>query len=313
MRDGDAQVFLLAMQHRLLAEPRLALGLAPNANAADVRTAFLTLTKQYHPVKFARCDATVQRLANEVFLLLREAHDAVAKNTRSAVGTGRTTVAGAASTTGPVGVVAATKTTSPSPIVGRTPTPRAPSGVTLPRTISPLHTQAQARVASTAPAQPAIGPTPSIKPVVPMPAAARPPGAQPSATPAKPLSPAAKSVTFRATPTAPSPASIITANTVNETELFTKGKELLRQKNWHEARDIFVGLTRHNTTESAYKAMLALARGRIDQANGNLDGARTQYSLALQLEPAFTAAATALDEIRPIESKSSLWSKLRGK
>ncbi|MBP9089250.1 MAG: hypothetical protein KBG15_24220 [Kofleriaceae bacterium] len=308
MHDGDAQVFLLAMQNRLQADPRLALGLAPTANAAEARTAFLTLTKQYHPIKFARCDAAVQRLANEVFLLLREAHDAVVKNARSASGTG--------------------------PAVGRAPTPRTTQnvtvpGVTVPRTISPPNSQSPTIPA--APGQVAKVAAPAAKPAAPPAATARPAPtklqpapattAKPSVpkplltTPSIPASmpastPALSNVTFRHAPT---PASPITPSTVDESELFTKGKELLRHKQWHEARDVFVALTRQNNVESAYQAMLALARGRIDQADGNLEGARTQYALALQLEPAFTAAATALDEIGPAESKTSLWAKLRGK
>lgn len=337
MRDGDAQVFLLAMQNRLQADPRLALGLTPTANSADVRTAFLTLTKQYHPVKFARCDAAVQRLANEVFLLLREAHDVVTKGTRTAAGTSRTNAVGAASTTGPLRTIATTRTTGPTPVVGRTPSPQP---ATVLRTVGPTASAnsasnaagsaafAAVKPAAAAPASAnkplsAAAPASASKPLSaaaapasaskPPPAAAapRPPTTATPVASAKPAVPAPASVSFRSAP--PLAASPISPTTVDETELFTKGKELLRQKNWNEARDVFVALTRHNNGESAYKAMLALARGRIDQASGNLDGARTQFSLALQLEPAFSAAATALDEIGPVESKSSLWSKLRGK
>lgn len=328
MRDGEAQVFLLAMQSRLQTDPRLALGLTPTSNAAEARTAFLTLTKQYHPVKFARCDSTVQRLANEVFLQLREAHDGVVKNARSAVGTVRTAAVGAATTTGPMRTIAAaTKTTSPLPAIGRTPTPntvRPAPGITMPRTISPPNSQKNV-------VEPVITrPPPTVvavaKPVVNPPGTARPVAAKTPATTAAPTprmpTPLATTSTKPATQPAPTPAGVTfrsaaapasTPSTVDESGLFTRGKELLRHKSWHEARDVFVVLTRVNSHETAYKAMLALARGRIDQADGNLEGARTQYSLALQHEPAFTAAATALDEIAPAESKSSLWSKLRGK
>ena len=302
MRDGDAQVFLLAMQNRLQGDPRLALGLTPTATSADVRTAFLTLTKQYHPVKFARCDAAVQRLANEVFLLLREAHDAVAKSARTAVGTSRTNAVAGASATGPLRTVATTRTTGPSPVVERTPSPPA----TAPRAGSPAASTSNPATA-TSTSNPATA-TSASKPLAAA-AVQRPPT---TATPAaKPGIPAPANISFRSTP--PLGTITVAPTAVDETELFTKGKELLRQKNWHEARDVFVALTRHNNGESAYKAMLALARGRVDQASGNLDGARSQFSLALQHEPAFSAAATALDEIGPVESKSSLWSKLRGK
>ncbi len=316
MRDGEAQVFLLAMQSRLQTDPRLALGLTPTSNAAEARTAFLTLTKQYHPVKFARCDSTIQRLANEVFLQLREAHDGVTKNARGAVGTGRTAAVGSASTTGPVRTIAvATKTTSSSAVLGRTPTPDTPRNapvVTAPRTSSPPNSPKNPSAPTPTPpapaaATPVVTPPGTAQPVV---TKTPPTTAGPTLRGSTPSVTTPAGVTFR-NPTTSSAA--IAASTVDESGLFSRGKELLRQKNWVEARDVFVALNRVNSSETAYKAMLALARGRIDQADGNFAGARTQYSLALQHEPAFTAAATALDEIGPVESKSSLWSKLRGK
>src|ERR1043166_8744267 len=67
------------MQDRLARGPIAALGVTTTATAEDVRTAFLQLTKRYHPVRFGRMAADIQKQANEVFLALRAAHDAMTK------------------------------------------------------------------------------------------------------------------------------------------------------------------------------------------------------------------------------------------
>ncbi len=66
---------MLAKLKRSQAE---ALGVAPSATPAEVRSAFMALTKQYHPAKFARLDEATVKLANEVFLQLREAYESLA-------------------------------------------------------------------------------------------------------------------------------------------------------------------------------------------------------------------------------------------
>jgi hypothetical protein len=83
------------------AEPAAALGLSPGATADEVRARFLALVKVYHPNRFARRPADVVKLANEVFLHLRRAHQrlgdrATAKAERVAAATA--TAAGTAPT-----------------------------------------------------------------------------------------------------------------------------------------------------------------------------------------------------------------------
>ncbi|MBK7534535.1 MAG: J domain-containing protein [Myxococcales bacterium] len=65
------------MQRKLQRGALEALGLAAGASPAEIRAAFMGLTKQYHPAKFARLDDSTIRLANEVFLSLRDAYEAV--------------------------------------------------------------------------------------------------------------------------------------------------------------------------------------------------------------------------------------------
>lgn len=67
------------MQERLSRDPFSALGLIPSATPADIRNAFLARTKEFHPARFARMSPEIQRLANEVFLQLRAAHDTIAR------------------------------------------------------------------------------------------------------------------------------------------------------------------------------------------------------------------------------------------
>lgn len=69
------------MQERLSRDPFSALGLIPSATPADIRNAFLARTKEFHPARFARMSPEIQRLANEVFLQLRAAHDTIARPT----------------------------------------------------------------------------------------------------------------------------------------------------------------------------------------------------------------------------------------
>ncbi len=72
-----------AVRERLRAElarietidARAALGVTAQADEAQVRAAFRALAKRYHPARFARHERDVIRLANEVFLRLRGAHD----------------------------------------------------------------------------------------------------------------------------------------------------------------------------------------------------------------------------------------------
>jgi tetratricopeptide (TPR) repeat protein len=80
--EAHARTALAEMQDRLARGPIAALGVAATATAEDVRTAFLQLTKRYHPVRFGRMAVDIQKQANEVFLALRAAHDSMTKALR---------------------------------------------------------------------------------------------------------------------------------------------------------------------------------------------------------------------------------------
>jgi tetratricopeptide (TPR) repeat protein len=80
--EAHARTALAEMQERLARGPNAALGIPAGASSDDARTAFLQLTKRYHPVRFGRMATDIQKQANEVFLALRAAHDAVARSLR---------------------------------------------------------------------------------------------------------------------------------------------------------------------------------------------------------------------------------------
>src|SRR5215475_7195265 len=84
--EARARSALADMQERLARGPIAALGLTVSSTPEDARTAFLQLTKHYHPVRFGRMAADIQRLANEVFLALRASHDSVVKALRRPTG-----------------------------------------------------------------------------------------------------------------------------------------------------------------------------------------------------------------------------------
>ena len=84
--EARARSALADMQERLARGPIAALGLTASSTPEDARAAFLQLTKHFHPVRFGRMASDIQKLANEVFLALRAAHDSVARPLRRTTG-----------------------------------------------------------------------------------------------------------------------------------------------------------------------------------------------------------------------------------
>ena len=75
---SKAGVRLAAELERIkVAPPAAVLRLPAGACPATARSAFLAMVKEFHPHRFAREPQEVQALANEVFLLIKEAYDAL--------------------------------------------------------------------------------------------------------------------------------------------------------------------------------------------------------------------------------------------
>ncbi len=152
---------LADMQERLARSPIAALGLTAGSTPEDARAAFLQLTKHFHPVRFGRMATDIQRLANEVFLSLRAAHDSVARTLRRPTSPIPPAPAGT-----PVGAPAS------GPANGRG--QALPARAARPRSHDTGERQV---VPSSVPTTPASGPRPAVaRPAAPAPAS-RPPGA----------------------------------------------------------------------------------------------------------------------------------------
>jgi hypothetical protein len=167
--EAAARAALQAMAPRLGEPPHALLGVPADAPPAALRAAFLRLTKQFHPQKFARFSPDVIRLANEVFLTIKRAYDVTTTTTRAA-GTGA-----------PPNRVA----TTPGPAVP--PAAAAPRArpVTTPATSAPPPAQPPAARARTVPGTAAPAPVPGT---------ARPSGAIPKVSAGAPPAPAPRPI-----------------------------------------------------------------------------------------------------------------------
>jgi len=257
--ESSARNDLAGMQDRLARDPAGALGLPQNATADEVRAAFLELTKHYHPVRFGRMAADIQKLSNEVFLALRAAHDTLAKVRRRQ--------------TGPMAVPAA-KGSVPAPAQLPALQPRA--GTAPARPVRLGTSDSAARPAISGPAgTPAIGartvPRTAANAVAARPAAP----ATPAPGPSRPAS--------NAQPAAPHDDVAIL--------------DLLTRQQWDQARTALHQLTARDPASKRWRALACYARGREAQLEGRLDDARVELHDALDLDPELQLAKTALTEL----------------
>ena len=248
------------MQDRLARDPVSALGVTPTATAEEVRSAFLELTKRYHPVRFGRMALDIQQLSNEVFLALRGAHDTLARSLRRQ--------------TGPIQTARPPVSPAAPPITGRMLPPVPPRG---PRAAGASDSGERAPIAShpitppggtpsggtrTVPRTGAPPTTPRPGPALP----ARPPVAAPTAAPAAPH---------------------------NESAVL----DLLSRQQWDQARTALHQLSARDPGSKRLRALTAYARGRQAQIEGRVDDARVELHDALDLDPDLQLAKTALTEL----------------
>ncbi len=281
---------------RLGRDPQDALGLQGSPSPLDVRNAFLALTKTFHPAKFARMAPDIQRLANEVFLSLRAAHDTLS---RPSVAPTRKS--------GPLPTVQQIRATSPQPpppAVQRTPTgqlpavPRAPAQPAV-RPSSPPPT-----TPSTRPSQPqssqTMRPSPQQQATQPMRPFANPRPAPTGRTPA----PEPERPTRLAQPSPP-PGQVRPAPVAATAPTPTAGGgdrelapilELIKLGQLAAARVALETLTARSPN-ARYQAMLHYARGREAQLAKRVDEARVELQDALQIDPDLALAKTALAEL----------------
>lgn len=254
------------MQVRLSRDPHEALGIPGGAGAPEVRNAFLSLTKQFHPAKFARMATDVQKLANEVFLALRAAHDCLSR---------------ASVTPKQSGPIPTLRGPQQRALIMPTSTPTNGTKVTQPlRSISP----------ATRPSGPWSG-----QPLENDPARARLAHRSPPATS---RSPSGATPTVARTPltstTRPAPPVAGAGDTDRELspilQLFADGQVAA-------ARVALESLTTRSPTVVRFEALLHYAKGREAQLAKQIDVARVELQDALQLDPELQLAKTALAEL----------------
>jgi len=207
--------------------------------------------------------ADIQKLSNEVFLALRAAHDAIAKNLRRSSGPIPTArLPGSA----PVAAAAAAPSlpaAAPSGQPGRIVQPPPPK----------LARPTSANDTGERPATPATPGSPASA----KPAPARPSSPAPAARAATPL---------RAPGSAP-------ASPRDEAAVV----DLLQRQQWDQARSALHQLSARDPGSKKIRALMCYARGREAQLSGLVDDARVELQDALDLDPELQLAKTALTEL----------------
>jgi hypothetical protein len=314
-----ARATLEQMQLRISHGPYAALGVPEGASADEVRTAFLGLTKQFHPARFARMSPELHRLSNEVFIGIKTAHDALMKQLGggraqqsggmpaiSAEGTGRVPVQRARGTERPGSPPPTKMPTGPQPAVARTPTPTGMPPTKVPTGQHPRLPTGQIPRVQTEPVRTPTGQVPRVLPrtqtepirggTQPFRGVAPPPSARPATPPG----------TRPGTPPSPQPnnpdtvrhAGLPKEPPFDERATLRESLMLLNEQNWTGARQALQNLAAHVPGSKNYRALLGYARGREAQAAGRIDDASLEYQRALQLDPELSLAKAALAEVQ---------------
>ena len=75
---GVRERLISELERMRVASPSAVLRLSSDAGPTTARSAFLAMVKEFHPHRFAREPSEIQHMANEVFLLVKAAYDALA-------------------------------------------------------------------------------------------------------------------------------------------------------------------------------------------------------------------------------------------
>ena len=303
------------MQQRISRGPYAALGIAEQANADQVRAAFLALTKQFHPARFGRLATDVQRLSNEVFLGIKSAHDQLLKQLgggkRNAMQSGGMQVITDAKSSGVIPVIRAgtpspaRPSSPPTPVTARPGTPPLARGTDrMPDRPAP---PAVARTST--PSQPVVSRT--ATPMQP-PRTTTPPLGTPVHRPSTPtMRPATPTVQRPGTPPQrpPTASAAINPDTVrgqapprepafDERAALREALMQLNEQSWSAARQTLSNLAAKVPQSKNYRALLGYARGREAQAAGRADEAALEFQRALELDPQLAMAKQALAEVQ---------------
>ena len=318
-----ARAVLTEMQMRISHGPYVALGIPESSRPEQVRGAFLSLTKQFHPARFGRMSADVHKLANEVFLGIKSAHDQLVKQLGSSgrIPGGPTT--GALPVTeirsGTVRGTGLLPRTGSQPVLARgtdrpgsrpsTPSLSPSSGT--PRPITPVGSRS---MPSANASQQITRPTPRLgtppgdtrrrpTPIAGTPQLTRPTSprgiARPGSPPARPSPPTSDPLnppTIRYSGV--QPTQPLARNRPFDEEADLKDAlDRLSSKDWTAARQALHALASKVPQSKRYRALLCYARGRETQMTGRIDDAVLEFQRALQLDSDLEIARHALREL----------------
>ncbi|MBK9070205.1 MAG: hypothetical protein IPL79_04270 [Myxococcales bacterium] len=299
--EEQALLQLAAMEAKLKQGSRDALGLAAGATPEATRKAFLELTKQYHPNRFARFSAATQRRANTVFVAIKRAHDDLMKGARGASSLPPPRE-GAAGERPSLASVLRTGTPSMAPPTGR------PSGP-MPHPSQPIEVAAAARSRrpSAVPqwlphgtrARTTSSPQPQGQPQ--SGAAPSRPSVQVATTPTAVTAPP-KAATSTAQPgpgtsKAATPTAKAVAPKSPEDVKFDAAKLAINQQRWTDA-DVLLGeLAVAQPMEKKFRVFRHFVRGRQAQEENRIADARQEYERALSLDATFASARIALGQL----------------
>ena len=271
--DEDAHAALETMQDRLGRGPHAALGVGPNPTAAELRTAFLELTKIYHPARFGRMSSELQKLANEVFLQIRAAHDLLRQGLPAGARPTGTTSPGMAALKSSGTTVGLPPAPPRQPIAAGT--GRVARDITKPLPIVPDTRSA------------ASGPIPVVR--------------QPAKTPPMGIKPLAPAEAFPRVETKLGTGQVTgrmdPATTMPPAPSVAVALDLLAKQQWDAAKIALSALAAMAPESRHVRALAAFAVGRQAQMERRLDDARVELQRALQLDPDLTVAKTALGEL----------------
>ena len=293
--EAQAKAVLTEMQVRLSQGPHTALGVDhQNITPQMVRTAFLNLTKQFHPARFGRMSNELQRMSNEVFLGIKSAHEALLRSLGT-VPRARPNASNGLQTPMADGTKPQPRATSPASqlAIPRTLTPtKAGIGVTQSKT-PPFGTRITAQRPGTPPQTPPINP-PTSPPTVRVGAPLQRPSTPRIGSPPIPLA-VPDQDTQRGTGNFPPLA--------RPTPAFDERAELqlvldaLAAKQWGQAKGLLNGLAARVPASKQYRALIAYTRGREAQAANRGEDAVQEFQRALQLDPDLQQAKSAMGEL----------------
>jgi tetratricopeptide (TPR) repeat protein len=275
------------------ASPFDALGLTHKATGAEIRASFLKLTKQYHPSRYARMDRDVVRLANEVFLRVKDAYARLSDEESRAKLV-------------EMFAPAAPKTESATPN-GRAPTER-------------WHPSAKPKAA----AIPAGKPGSERRPTARGTPRARIPTARTGIPTARTGIP-----TARRTATKPGvrPQTKRSQHPTDANELgkglqdtvrrnheeYEAALRLLTQGRYADARTVFHRIAAADPKTKKFRVQMHYAWGLEHEDGGDFEAARKEYERALSVDPQFKRAHEALDKLPGGKKGSGFLKKFFGR